>query len=653
MAVIRGMGALSALGAGVGPLAQALDTGDDGIRPVRRFATAAFGARIAGLVPAYDDQRYRGGAMANRLCPGFACAAIREAMAAAGLSVFPPRSLLVMGASQVDSTSPVHELVEATVKELAFPGAALTISTACSSSAAAIGVGVAALRLGLADLVIVGGADVLVPELFGGFDSMGLLTTEKCTPFGVRFGTTLGEGAGFVVLERASAGETATRVAGYGLSCDAWHETAPHPQGEGLAAAIAACLQSAGLSGAEVDYVNAHGTGTAPNDVAEVQAIQAALGRTPAFSSSKGTLGHAQAAAGVLETITTVLAMEKGVLPPSLRASPRRERVPDGLVEAPRAGTVEVALSNSAAFGGANAVVAVSRHRPSPTPHRHAVYWLGGSACGRHGTGLARLHEALDDAEAPTSTALPSLRGLRVDPRTLDPAGTLLVRAVADALAEAGVSVGRENRDRVGLIGGAVNVSPSTHETFQASIRARGIGHPSAPAFARMVLNAPAGAAARALGLRGAHTMLSTGPGTGLAAVVLAATLLADNGPTTTLVAGAVDEADPAGANGAAAAVLGRTPGAIRVSAWAWAATPEEAEAQVLDAPGGPLRPDYRDTPAHPAPLFGVGNGPAVDGVHRVLRAVRALERGARTALVVEAGGLSASAILFSLESPS
>lgn len=121
MAVIRGMGALSALGAGVGPLAQALDTGDDGIRPVRRFATAAFGARIAGLVPAYDDERYRGGAMANRLCPGFACAAIREAMAAAGLSVFPPRSLLVMGASQVDSTSPVHELVEATVKELAFP----------------------------------------------------------------------------------------------------------------------------------------------------------------------------------------------------------------------------------------------------------------------------------------------------------------------------------------------------------------------------------------------------------------------------------------------------------------------------------------------------------------------------------------------------
>jgi 3-oxoacyl-[acyl-carrier-protein] synthase II len=670
---VVGMGALSALGPGCAALARALGTGEDGLRPVRRFPMASFRAHLGGMVPAFDDPALAGGEMANRLCPRFATDAIREAI---GSRVLPPRTLLIMGASQVDSAIPVHSLVEATKVALGFSGPALTVSTACSSSTAAIGLGVAALRGRVADAVIVGGADVLVPELYGGFDALGLLTLEKCAPFGTIFGTTLGEGAGFLVLVRQEdSGGPTPAILGYGLSCDAWHETSPHPHGEGLAIAMRAALGTAGVS--DVAYVSAHGTGTEANDAAEVRAIEQVFGHVPPISSSKGVLGHAQAAAGSLEIITTFLGMEAGQYPPSVRASPARARMPSTVVTAPRTGAIPLALANSAAFGGANAVVVLGGsgcQSPDVDPHR--VYWLGGAAAGRHGRGDVA---GARHATLPALPDLPSLAGIRVDPRTLDPAGHLLTRAVADALADARVRPTRDTRDHIGLIGGAVNVSPSTHRTFQASIRDRGVGQPSVAAFARMVLNAPAGAAARALGLRGAHTLVSAGPGTGLACIVTAAMLLADDGPTHTLVAGAVDEEDEGGAYGAAAATLGRTPSNIRVAGWAVAADPEAAEREALERAqrgGPPSRPggggrepngrrtpgsdddvevhvDYRDTPDFPVPLGALGHGPSVDGVHRCLLAVAALRSGARAALVVETGGLASFALVLIQEEPS
>lgn len=637
---IVGKGAVSALGAGCAVLADAVANGVDGIRPVRRFSTAPFRATLGGMVPAYDDPSFDGGAMANRLCPRFAAAAITEAVA--GLAPV-PRTLLVMGASQVDSAMPVHELVASTLDALGWTCPALTVSTACSSSTAAIALGVAALRLGLADRVIAGGADVLVPELYGGFDALGLLTREKCAPFGTIFGTTLGEGAGFLVLERG-AGSPA--IVGYGLSCDAWHETSPHPHGEGLAIALSAA--TADIDRAEVDYVNAHGTGTEANDAAEVRAIEAVFGRCPPLSSTKGVLGHAQAAAGALELITTLVALEAGRLPPSPRSAPTRARMPATIVHEPRVAPVRLAVSSSAAFGGSNAVVAIGADAGDLRPP-NPVYWHGASATGRHGRGEAAFFEALERESLPTNAPLPSLAGIRVDPRTLDPAAHLLTRAVADALADAHVRPGRDNRDVIGLIGGAVNVSPSTHRAFQASIKERGLGQPSVAAFARMVLNAPAGAAARALGLRGAHTLISAGRGTGLATIVVSVMLLADSGPTHTIAAGVVDEEDAGGAYGAASAVLARAPSPIRVAGFAFAATPEEAEA--LATRGlGPV--DWRDAPDAPRALGPVGSGPAVDGLHRCLSAVRALREGARLAVVVERGDLPSSAIALLREDP-
>lgn len=651
---IRGMGAVTALGVGLEPIAASLRSGADGLGPVHRFDTRPFSTSIGGMVSARNRRDYAGGGAAAALAPEFAEMAIAEMFENAGVSpaqLASVRTVLLMGASQVDSKVPVHEMVVDTLRRLGLAAPGLSVSTACSSSAAALALGVALIRLGHADFVVAGGADVLVPELFGGFDNLGLLTRDKCTPFGPRLGTTLGEGAAFCLLGRATG--TGPELLGYGLSNDAWHETSPHPRGEGLALALQACLASAGIDPDEVDYVNAHGTGTEANDPAELRAVQAALGRLPPLSSTKSAVGHAQAAAGAIELVATVLGLQGGQFPPSLRAQPRRPGIEAPIVDVPTRGTLGVALSNSAAFSGSNAVLAVSRDaRPRTGAEPHPVYWLGAAACGRHGSALPAFFAAIDESRAlPPLPSLPSLVGLRIDPRSLDPAGHFVVRAVADALASAGVRIARANRDRVGIVGGAVLPSPTTHAEFDDSIAKFGAARASVSAFARMVLNAPAGAAARALDLRGAHTQVSVGPGTGLATLLVAALLLADDGPTHTIVASCVDEAAPGGACGAAAAVLARAPSPVRLAGLALASTAAEAERQALERAGlGAVA--CRFAPGCGPSLAPLGSGPAVDGIHRAMLAAREVEGGAGSALVVESGPLGALALVFCREAP-
>ena len=211
-------------------------------------------------------------------------------------------------------------------------------------------------------------ADSLLREAFAGFSALGVLSADKAAPFSEPTGTTLGEGAAFVVLERASdaarRGATSwASISGYGLSADAHHETTPHPAGDGVARAIRAALRDAGWSGGDVDFVSAHATGTANNDAIEWSVIQRELGspgRAPAVSGSKGHVGHTQGASGALELVLALLCHREGRVPPTLHFRGARAGCPaDPIAQAePREMPVSRALKLSAAFGGANAVVA-------------------------------------------------------------------------------------------------------------------------------------------------------------------------------------------------------------------------------------------------------------------------------------------------------
>ncbi len=547
---IEGLGAVTCFGADLAALAGALRDGRDGLSRAEQFDIGARRFR-AGLVHAVDANE-------DPKCVAFARVAAREALGAS--TVAPERRALVMGTSLGEHPEGIHRLAEAVAAVTGVRGPCVTVGTACASSTNAIGLGMDLLRDGHADEVIAGGADALNTSVFAGFSGLGLLAPEKCSPFGEVDGTSLGEGAGFVRLRRGGNGPF---VLGYGLSADAFHATSPDPTGAGVARAMSAALRASGVPSEAIDYVNAHGTGTVTNDPAEWRAIERVFGEHAArlaVSSSKGMFGHTQGAAGALELIVSLLAASESTVPPTIGTRRARPRAPIGLVlhDDRRSRGVATLMSNSSGFSGANASVIVGLNEPSvPAPQRRDVYVVG------------------DGAIVPTGARVPPFAIKEVvrdiDPRGLDPATRYLAAASARALASAGPRLAGDARDRAGIFAGATRISVSSAREFQRSIDERGLARISAAAFTRMVLNAPTGTTARALGLRGPTTTVATGRGSGLFAIAYAASFLASRDDADLMLAGGFDEADtdePV-SEGAAMIALSTTPrdGAFRIAA--------------------------------------------------------------------------------------
>jgi 3-oxoacyl-[acyl-carrier-protein] synthase II len=658
-AVITGLGAVSALGRGVGRLWSAMAEGWDGIAPIRRFDPSDFGVPLGGVVPDRNAPAAGPAAASWRYGVEFAVDAAREAWAHARLAGVPPeRIALVLGSSLGDPDVPIHRMTEEVGDALGVRGPRLTVSTACTSSANAIGMALDLLALGAADAVIAGGADVLTPLVLAGFHALGVLSEGKCAPFSEPPGTTLGEGAGFVVVERGDAAArrgVAARhaVYGYGLSADAFHDTGPDPTGAGVARAMRGALEHAGIAPGEVDYLNAHGTGTRANDPAEWRAIQQVFGeraRALPVSSSKSFLAHGQGAAGVLELLATLVAMDRGVLPPTQRYTVPRPHSPPDPVAGPtaRPGACRVALSSSSAFGGANCAVVVGpaeraqAQAPAQEHARRAVYVAGVGAVGPHGVGLERAREKVR-GRVPAfrlDEVLPS-----ADPRGgIDPTTTYVTAAAALALADAGVKIRGEAKDRSGLVLGVTAASPASDRALNASIDAHGYRGLSASLFARMVLNAPAGTCTKLLGLRGPHSTVMAAAATGLFAVVYAAELLAARRDADRLIAVGVDElpegAVAAGASeGAAGALLVAAPGPVRVAGWGVAGPGRLAEAAAAAlAMAGEAVADATIDPADLA-----GDTAAYGASLAVAVATLMIRTGeARRVLVAQPGGASA-----------
>ncbi len=394
---VTGLGAVTSIGRNVSEFWTGLTAGTCGIRPLSLFDASAYRTQTAGEVPEIPDgfltpAERRRMSRADRM--GVAAAA--EAIDAAGLDISredPTRVGVILGGGTsglLDSeafyelhlrgregrpSKVLNHLPDAITDRVAqrwgLQGIKSTITTACSSSANAMGYAFDAIVAGRADVVITGGSDVLARLTYGGFNSLRSVDPDPCRPFDrARRGLSIGEAAGILVFEEA--GRARRRGApiraefrGYGVTSDAFHMTAPDPSGSAGGRAIRAALACAGVNADEVDYVNAHGTATPQNDSAETAALKDALGeraRQIPVSSIKSMIGHCLCASGAIEAVATVLTLCEGAVPPTIHyENPDPACDLDYVPNQAREADVRIALSNSFAFGGNSTVVVFAR----------------------------------------------------------------------------------------------------------------------------------------------------------------------------------------------------------------------------------------------------------------------------------------------------
>ncbi|HXT51898.1 MAG TPA: beta-ketoacyl-[acyl-carrier-protein] synthase family protein [Thermoanaerobaculia bacterium] len=393
---VTGIGVVTPVGSGRETFWRALLAGESGITPVSSFDTSRFKVKLGAEVRGFDPAPW-----CERLDPKevgrasqMAIAAARMALADAGLdaaSLDAERVGVAMGTTSGEPLEieifndalrgegrdaldgalatryPCHRIPGQIAAELGFAGVNVMLPSACAAGNYAVAFARDALATRRADVMLAGGADAFSRITYTGFARLGAITTDRCAPFDrERKGMVPGEGAGVLVLEpldaaRARGARVYAEVVGYGLSCDAHHMTASHPEGEGPARAMAMALADAGLLPEQVDYISAHGTGTPTNDRLETLAVKRAFGgaasRVP-MSSVKSMLGHTMGAASALEAAVCCLAIADGWLPPTINYEhPDPDCDLDYVPNVARQAPVRVAMNNAYAFGGANASV--------------------------------------------------------------------------------------------------------------------------------------------------------------------------------------------------------------------------------------------------------------------------------------------------------
>ncbi|MCS7100299.1 MAG: beta-ketoacyl-[acyl-carrier-protein] synthase family protein [Burkholderiaceae bacterium] len=254
------------------------------------------------------------------------------------------------------ATLNAYSLADFVTAATGLAGPAYVISTACSSSAKVFASAARLMQAGLADAALVGGVDSLCLTTLYGFGALELLARTPCKPFAPdRSGISIGEGAGFAILERAQEAEGAVaRLAGWGESSDAHHMSSPHPEGLGAQLAMRAALARAGLAPDDIDYINLHGTATRANDIAEGLAVAAIFGDRVPTSSTKAYFGHLLGAAGIAEAAVTLLALADGLAPGTLNTVQKDPACPNWLLLDHRQQPIAYALTNSFGFGGSN-----------------------------------------------------------------------------------------------------------------------------------------------------------------------------------------------------------------------------------------------------------------------------------------------------------
>jgi len=261
-------------------------------------------------------------------------------------------------------TQNTYSLADFVAHFLGLCGPSFVVSSACSSSAKVFASAARMMAAGVCDAVVVGGVDSLCLSTLYGFNSLGLLSRFPCRPYDAeRDGISVGEGAGFILLERATAvnSANATYLLGVGESSDAYHMSTPHPEGLGAKLAMQRALASAGLRPDEIDYINLHGTATRFNDASEGKAVAEVFGNRVPCSSTKGWTGHLLGAAGITEAIIAMLAVVHGFMPGSVHTQRLDPDISVNYLIENSEANIDCALSNSFGFGGNNCSLILGR----------------------------------------------------------------------------------------------------------------------------------------------------------------------------------------------------------------------------------------------------------------------------------------------------
>ncbi|HEY6000634.1 MAG TPA: beta-ketoacyl synthase N-terminal-like domain-containing protein [bacterium] len=552
---IAGMGVIGALGSGTDQTLSALLEARRGLGPLRIFPIESGNDLPVGAVDLAEDEGERL-PRTHRL----ACLAADQALAGAP----GPVDAIVLGTTTggilrtetlleggcEDPAAYRHHgagtVAELLARRCGCRGPLITVSTACSSGAVAIALAMAMLRRGLARRVLAGGADSLCRLTYFGFHSLQLIDPRGSRPLDRdRHGMSVAEGAALLLLTSDPPAGGGAQLLGAGLSCDAHHPAAPHPEGLGAIAAMRAALADAGVAPEEIDYINLHGTGTEDNDLAEARAVVSLFGdHPPALSSIKGATGHSLAAAGAIEAVVSALAVNEGFAPANAGLENVDPQLKLDPVTAPVRRSIGTVLSNSFGFGGNNAALVIGRARPGTAramPPRPPALAIAAAACltGAGGTRATWERFAAGGScagcldEQAICGELPS-RVVRRLKRLSRLALALATEACHGAPAGAG--------PMAVCLGTAWGALSETHDFLRRLFETRQ-RFPSPTDFVGSVHNAPAGQIAMHLGARGAN-VTTTGGDASFEQALLAADLLAGDPGQAVLVLG-VDEGHP------------------------------------------------------------------------------------------------------------
>lgn len=598
-AVVTGIGILSPIGNDRETVTRALREGRHGIRTITRFDTSHFRSSLGGQIDDFDPRKWLTDeeiAEYEDRYLLFAIAAARMALKDSGLDwsggalrrdvalVLATCNGGLLSAEQeyawkhgksprvadekLNTQAELYGFGKALAKALGVGGETWIVATACSSTTGALGLAQTLIARGRCRAVIVGGADTLCLANMAGFDALKAMSAERTAPFSLPVGLNIGEGAGVWVVESLEQvllrrGRWIARIAGNATTSDAYHPTSPDPRGSGVSKTLHDALRDSGFELADLGCINAHGTGTAANDVAESKGIERFLGGVPMPTISlKSFFGHCMGATGILEATCNVFAMNEGFIPPTLNFTAPRPGCPlDYVPNQARPKDYQAFLSANYAFGGNNAAVVIagrgaSLRQVAPRQERVVITGTGlvtslgltsqttlqALRAGKVGLGpIDRL--AVNNVRSRLAGLVGTFPSSAVDRRLdfsgLTDIGRMAVAASSFALREAGLKVSPKNAEEVGVVMGVCcGASEMAHmdSVFTSENHAADIA-----SFSSVTANSTAGYVSARLCLKGVNMTLSPGPHAGLQSLAYASEMISD-GRAKAIVAGASDE---------------------------------------------------------------------------------------------------------------
>jgi 3-oxoacyl-(acyl-carrier-protein) synthase len=530
---------VAAPGYGIDQTWKAIAANVSGLKPLSLFTSPRYGQLLVGEVQ--QDLTTLGAPLRGSRTDRLGWLAVREALESAGLrgQGNAERTGLSLGTS-VGGSFDSERFLTALIKEgkirarptrfhecssavdliaddFGFLGPCMTIATACSSGALAIATAAEMIQSGEADVMLAGGSDSISRMTWGGFHALLLVDAEGCRPFDAnRAGMSLGEGAAFLVLEaeetaRARGATIIARLSGWGASCDAYHVTAPHPDGAGALAAMQSALQRASLDAASIHYVNAHGTGTRDNDLAESKALKKLFSdRVPPVSSTKRFFGHALAASGAIEAVVCVEALRRQQIPGNPGFTTPDPAIGLAPVASLQNASLTHVMSNSFGFGGNNAVLVFSRPETNITPRQPERGPIAISAMGVIGPGTRSIRD-VDPPLPPEKVAVHDC-GPLADATMLNPTQRRrLSRLIQMVLIAARRSYTPDPAKRVAIAVGTGMGCLGAAGIFIENFIAKDEREPIPSQFPVSVHNAAAGQMAMDLGARGMNSAPTCG----------------------------------------------------------------------------------------------------------------------------------------------